>query len=166
MTLCVVPENRVVLESLVRGTSRHTTNSIRLEELLLGNDFDAMQALFHAFFASIPYEWYTSNDIDRYEGFYASVFYFLLLLRRAGPRHHGGGQHEPRAPGYSGAVRRRRVLVRVQGGEDGGRGCGVVQLKERRYAEKYRDTGEPIHLVAVEFSRETRNVVAFEVEAG
>ena len=42
----------------------------------------------------------------------------------------------------------------------------MVQLKERRYAEKYRDTGEPIHLVAVEFSRETRNVTAFEVEAG
>ena len=34
-----------------------------------------MEALFHAFYASIPHEWYTNNDIARYEGYYASVFY-------------------------------------------------------------------------------------------
>ena len=28
-----------------------------------------------AFFAGIPYEWHTNNDIARYEGYYASVFY-------------------------------------------------------------------------------------------
>ena len=33
------------------------------------------ETLFHAFFASIPYEWYTNNDIAGYEGYYASVFY-------------------------------------------------------------------------------------------
>ena len=43
----------------------------------------------------------------------------------------------------------------------------MAQLKARRYAEKYRDSGEPIHLVGgVEFSRDTRNVVGFEVERG
>ena len=42
----------------------------------------------------------------------------------------------------------------------------MAQLKTRRYAENYRGRGEPIHLVAVEFSRDTRNVVAFEVERG
>ena len=38
----------------------------------------------------------------------------------------------------------------------------MAQLREKGYADKYRDLGEPIHLVAVEFSRETRNLVAFE----
>ena len=42
----------------------------------------------------------------------------------------------------------------------------MAQLKERGYADKYRGRGEPIHLVAVEFSRQSRNVVAFEVERG
>ena len=27
-----------------------------------------------------------------------------------------------------------------------------------------RDLGQPIHLIAVEFSRETRNIAAFDVE--
>ena len=40
----------------------------------------------------------------------------------------------------------------------------MAQLKAKGYADKYRGLGEPIHLVAVEFSRETRNIVAFDVE--
>ena len=41
----------------------------------------------------------------------------------------------------------------------------MTQLKERHYADKYRGRGEPIHLIAVEFSANERNVVGFEVEA-
>jgi hypothetical protein len=37
-------------------------------------------------------------------------------------------------------------------------------LRERRYADKYRGGGEPIHLIGVEFSKESRNLAAFEVE--
>ena len=33
----------------------------------------------------------------------------------------------------------------------------------RRYLDKYRHLGEPIHLVAVEFSNDDRNLTAFEV---
>ena len=40
----------------------------------------------------------------------------------------------------------------------------MSQLKERRYADKYRHLGQPIHLIAVEFSKDARNLVAFEVE--
>ena len=41
-------------------------------------------------------------------------------------------------------------------------GSALAQLRERRYAERSGDQGEPIHLAGVEFSRETRNVTAFE----
>ena len=33
------------------------------------------------------------------------------------------------------------------------------------YADKYRSRGEPIHLIGVEFSRASRNIVGFKVEA-
>ena len=45
-------------------------------------------------------------------------------------------------------------------------GSALAQLRERRYADKYRGRGEPIHLIGVELSRETRNVTAFEVADG
>ena len=38
------------------------------------------------------------------------------------------------------------------------------QIRARGYADKYRDRGEPIHLIGVEFGRAVRNVVGFEVE--
>jgi hypothetical protein len=40
----------------------------------------------------------------------------------------------------------------------------LQQIKDRHYADKYRARGEPIHLVGVEFSKEARSVVGFEVE--
>ena len=43
-------------------------------------------------------------------------------------------------------------------------GKAMAQIKEKGYADKYRHLGQPIHLIGVEFSREDRNVAAFEVE--
>jgi hypothetical protein len=45
-------------------------------------------------------------------------------------------------------------------------GAALAQLQERDYAAKYRGGDEPIHLIGVEFSRDTRNLTAFEVAEG
>jgi hypothetical protein len=39
----------------------------------------------------------------------------------------------------------------------------LAQLVAKGYAEKYREPGVSIVLVGIEFSRESRNVVGFEV---
>ena len=156
--------NRSLLGYLVRDASRQTANSIRLEELLAANDFAGLKTLFQAFYASIPYEWYTNNDIARYEGYYASVFYSYfaglgLDITVEDSTSHGRLDMAVR---FNGNV----YLFELKVVEMAGEGAAMAQLKERRYAEKYRGAGEPIHLVAVEFSRDSRNVVAFEVEPG
>ena len=38
----------------------------------------------------------------------------------------------------------------------------MTQLRERGYADKYRGAGEPVHLIAAELSRQSRNPAAFE----
>jgi PD-(D/E)XK nuclease superfamily len=43
-------------------------------------------------------------------------------------------------------------------------GKALQQIKECGYADKYRAAGQPIHLIGVEFSRERRTLVGFEVE--
>ena len=43
-------------------------------------------------------------------------------------------------------------------------GRALQQIKDRGYADPYRAAGLPIHLIGVEFSREQRAVVGFEVE--
>ena len=44
-------------------------------------------------------------------------------------------------------------------------GKALAQLRAKDYAAKYRSRGEPIHLIGVEFSRETRSVVGFAVDS-
>ena len=154
--------NRSLLQYLVQSESGEEANRLRLYRLLRANDFEGLRALFHAFYASIPYEWYTNNDIARYEGYYASVFYSYFAALGLDVTVEDSTSHGrlDMAVRFNGNV----YLFELKVVEMAGEGAAMAQLKERRYADKYRGTGDPIHLVAVEFSRDTRNVVAFEVE--
>ena len=156
--------NRSLLRHLVQDSSRQMANSVSLYRLLEANDFAGLGTLFQAFFASIPYEWYTNNDIARYEGYYASVFYSYFASLGLDITVEDSSSHGR----VDMAVRFNRniYLFEFKVVELDSGGTAMAQLKEKRYADKYRHLGRPIHLVAVEFSRDTRNVVGFEVEAG
>ena len=152
--------NEYLLRHLVRDSDRQTANSIRLARLLEAHDCAGLKELFHAFFASIPYQWYTGNHIADYEGFYASVFYsyFAALgyeIAVEESSSHGRLDMVVRAAGHV-------YLFEFKVAEMAPPGSALAQLRERRYADKYRAAGEPIHLVGVEFSRATRNITAFE----
>ncbi len=156
--------NRVLLRRLVQDAARQTANSMRLARLLETVDCEGLRDLFHAFYASIPYQWHTNNDIANYEGFYASVFYsyFAALgyeITVEESSSHGRLDMAVRAGG-------QMYLFEFKVMELAPAGSALAQLRERDYAAKYRGGGEPIHLIGVEFSRETRNVTAFEVAAG
>ena len=156
--------NRVLLRHLVQDAERQTGNSMRLARLLAAHDCAGLQELFHAFFASIPYEWHTSNDIANYEGYYASVFYsyFAALgydIAVEESSSHGRLDMAVRTGGHV-------YLFEFKVAEMSPPGSALAQLQERDYAAKYRGSGEPVHLIGVEFSRETRNITAFEVADG
>ena len=162
--------NREVRQSLNRSLLNHLTGSppqqaerrARLYDLLLANDFAGLEILFRAFFASIPYEWYTNNDIASYEGYYASVFYSWFAALEADVTVEDSSSHGrlDMAVRFNDNV----YLFEFKVVEMEPEGAAMAQLKERRYADKYRDLGQPIHLVAVEFSSEARNLAAFDVE--
>ena len=162
--------NREVFQSLNESLLAHLTrdprreaHGDRLHDLLAAGDVPGLKALFHAFFAGIPYEWHTNNEIARFEGYYASVFYsyFAAVL---GP-----------AVTVEDSSSRGRADLAVRAGgqvyvfefkvvEQAGPGAALAQLQARGYADKYRGAGAPVHLVGVEFSSASRNVVAFDHE--
>ena len=154
--------NESLLRRLVQDSTRQTANSDRLYDLLEANDFAGMEALFQAFFAGIPYEWYTNNAIADYEGYYASVFYsyFAATGLDVTVEDSSSRGRADMAVRFGGNVHLFEFKVVEQANE----GAALAQLRARGYADKYRASGEPIHLVGVEFSKETRNVTAFEVE--
>ena len=154
--------NRSLLRHLVRDSSRQTANGVRLYRLLENHDVEGLRALFHSFFAGIPYEWHANDDVARYEGYYASVFYsyFAALGLDVTVEDSSSRGRLDMAVRCGGQV----YLFEFKVVELAPAGAAMAQLKARRYADKYRGLGQPIHLVAVEFSRETRNVAAFDVE--
>ena len=189
--------NECLLRHLVQDSEQQTANSIRLQRLLAAHDCAGLKELFRAFFAGIPYQRYaarrcrrTNNDIARYEGYYASVFYsyFAALgyeIAVEESSSHGRLDMAVRTGGHVYLFESKVVEMASPGSAPQGREAGA-QLRERDYAAKYRGGGEPIplgstrsgggptapagrqqiRLIGVEFSRETRNVTAFEVAAG
>ena len=154
--------NRSLLRYLVRDSTRQMANSVRLYRLLKANDFAGLETLFHAFFASIPYEWYSNNDIAGYEGYYASVFYsyFAGLGLNIAVEDSSSHGRLDMAVLFNGNV----YLFEFKVVEMASAGAAMAQLQERRYADKYRALGQPIYLIGVEFSKDARNIAAFEVE--
>ena len=154
--------NRSLLRYLVRDATRQRANSTRLYRLLQANDFAGLKTLFHAFFASIPYEWYTNNDIAHYEGYYASVFYSYFAGLGLDITVEDSSSHGrlDMAVLFNGHV----YLFEFKVVELASAGAALAQLKERHYSDKYRGLGQPIHLVGVEFSKDERNISAFDVE--
>ena len=155
--------NDSLLEYLTRASKPMIRNKIRLLDILEANDFPRLKDLFHAFFASIPYERYTHNDIARFEGFYATVVHSYFAGAGFDIVVEDSSSHArlDMAVCFNGNV----YLFEFKVVEHAGEGAAMAQLKARRYADKYRSRGEPIHLIAVEFSANERNVVGFEVEA-
>ncbi|MCY3869550.1 MAG: ATP-binding protein [Gemmatimonadetes bacterium] len=152
--------NRSLLNHLTGNPTQQAEHIARLYDLLLVNDFAGLENLFKAFFASIPYQWHTNNDIANYEGYYASVFYsyFASVGLDIVVEDSSSQGRLDMAVRFNGNV----YLFEFKVVELAPEGTAMAQLKQKRYADKYRNRGEPIHLIAVEFSRETRNLVGFE----
>ena len=154
--------NRSLLRYLVKDPSRQMANSVRLYRLLEANDFAGLETLFHAFFASIPYEWYNNNDIAQYEGYYASVFYSYFAGLGLDITVEDSSSHGRLDMAV--LFNDRVYLFEFKVVELASAGAAMAQLQQRRYADKYRALGQPMYLIAVEFSKDARNLAAFDVE--
>ena len=156
--------NRSLLRYLVKDATRQMANSVRLCRLLEANDFAGLESLFHAFYASIPYEWYTNNDIANFEGYYASVFYsyFAALGLNITVEDSISHGRVDMAVHFNDNI----YLFEFKVVELASEGAAMAQLQKKGYADKYRDLDQPIFMIGVEFSKDTRNITAFEVARG
>jgi hypothetical protein len=135
---------------------------------LRSHDLPGLETHLKALFAGLPHDWYRSDfnpkgrPIARYEGHYASVFYshFAALgvqVTVEDASHHG---KVDMAVDFAGHV----YLFEFKVVEQLPEGRALQQIKARDYAAKYRGQGKVIHLIGVEFSREQRQIIAFECE--
>ena len=155
--------NDTLLQALSGDPMVPAANVSQLYDILIADDLPALRELFHSFFASIPHDWYRKNQLAGYEGYYASIFYsyFAALgldISLEDATNKGRIDMTVR-------FNQRIYLFEFKVVEMVPEGKALAQLKSKGYAEKYKQYGEPISLIGVEFSRESRNIVGFEVEA-
>ncbi len=153
--------NESLLDHLAKAPGVQSERRFRLYDLLEAGDFDGLRTLFEALFAGIPYEWHVRNDIAAYEGYYGSVVYscFAALGLDITVEDSSSRGRLDMAVRIGG----RLYLFEFKVLESSGEGAALAQLKDRDYAAKYRGSDEQIHLVGVEFSRERRSIVSFDV---
>ena len=154
--------NNCLLQSLTGSLNVPGPQITRLYKLLIERDFVGLKNLFHAFYASIANDWYRKNEMSDYEGYYVSIFYSYfaalgLHIQLEDPTNLGCIDMTVLFQGHVYLFEFKVVKVRS-------RGQALKQIKERNYAQKYQNRGEPIHLIGVEFSKASRNIVRFEVE--
>ena len=152
----------IMLDAWTANRSAVVQQRKSLYRLLQTNDFEKIRNLITAFFDSIPHDWYRNNPIAHYEGYYASVFYayFASLGLDIVPEESSNAGRLDMALRFN----RQIYLFEFKVIELEPEGRALQQIKARGYAEKYRGQNRPIHLIGVEFSREQRTVVGFEVE--
>ena len=155
--------NAALLEAWTPPQSGNAAQRRALYQCLLANDFARLETLLKALYAGIPSDWYRKNPIAQYEGYYASVFYayFAALGLDIIPEDTSNAGRLDLAVRFNGHL----YLIEFKVVELTPEGGALQQIKARDYAAKYRASGQPIHLIGVEFSREQRNLVALEVES-
>ena len=151
-----------LLHHFTQTPSESTRRRMELYRALVAGDPAPLRDIFHAFFASIPNEWYSSSRVASYEAFYASVFYCYFTAIGLDVRVEDSTN-----------VGRIDMAV-IHGGRvylfefkvvelDTSPQKAIEQIRSRRYWEKYVGKGE-IVLVGVEFSKTTRNIVGYDWE--
>ena len=135
-------------------------NQMSLFRVLKSNDLDNLRDLFHAFFASIPHDWYRKNSLAGYEGYYCSIVYCYFTAL--------GLEVHPEIPTNKGRLdmavlfNDRVYIIEFKVNELTGPERALAQIKEKKYYEKYK--GREVYLIGIEFDREERNITRFEWE--
>lgn len=155
--------NSALLKFLTDKPQNLDQNRFKLWEFLAACDLPALGDLLKSFFASIPYQWHTNNNIDEYEGYYASVFYayFASLGLDITPEESSCAGRLDMAVRCPSAT----YLFEFKVAESSPEGRAIDQLKSKGYAQKHLPSPVPVFLVGIEFSKATRNLVSFEHES-
>lgn len=153
-----------ILNYLLDSMEVKFDNQMSLWKVLQVPDFARFTEVFQSFFASIPEEWYRKNQLAKYEGYYASIFYCyftaLGLDTRPEERTNHGRLDMSVLMEHATFVFEFKVVDLILD-----QSPALAQIKTKNYHQKYRALGKPIYLVGVEFNAAERNVVRVEWEA-
>lgn len=147
-------------ESIIRLLVKNSPSAIRndLYIALQQADLEQFKTLLVSLFASIPYHHYTKNDIQHYEGFYASVVY--VYLQSLGLTIIGEDVTSTGRIDLTVKMQEAIFVIEFKVGESD----ALAQIKARNYHQKYLTEDKDIYLIGINFDEEAKNIGAFAWE--
>lgn len=155
--------NSAFLMYLTPPTSSKYRALADLGDVIKKGEVGKLETVLHSFFAGIPNDWYRNNDIDRYEGYYASVLY--ALFNGAGFNVLAEDMTNRGRIDMTVSFRDKAYIIEFKVVEDEAEKKALEQIREKRYYEKYIGRYKEIYLVGIEFSKSMRNIVWFGLES-
>ena len=125
---------------------------------LMKADLEGFQNALKTMFSKIPYNNYTKNDMQNYEGFYASMIY--VYLQSLGVDIIGEDVTNLGRIDLTVKLENYIYIIEFKMGDRD----ALKQIKENRYAEKYFHENKEIYLVGINFDEKERNIKCFAWE--
>ncbi len=153
--------NNYIVDYLTRKGPESARLTLKLTRALREGKVSAFGEVLKALFSGIPYEWYRSNEIAGYEGYYASVVYSFLE----------GAGFEVIPEDYTSLGRidltiifeERCFIVEFKVVEmEGESPKAIEKLKEKGYHQKYPGRFKEIYLIGLDFSKEKKTLSNFD----
>ncbi len=142
-----------------------------LVQALAENDYSAFQVKIKAMLSGIPHAWPDSGSLDHHESWFASLLYMSFRtttvdLKAEEMTSHGRSDlvvlHENQVFVFEFKVLEGSENMEERTKEELDK--AIEQIRAKKYADKYLDRGEPIHLIGMVFGEKARNLLDIRVE--
>jgi hypothetical protein len=125
---------------------------------LINSDLDKLKTSLKSIFASIPNNNFTKSNIQKYEGFYASVIY--VYLQSLGLEIIGEDVTNLGRIDLTVKIKNLIYIIEFKvGNED-----ALSQIKDKKYPQKYLNENKDIYLIGINFDKEEKNIKEFKWE--
>jgi hypothetical protein len=150
--------NDILIDFLTQQNSEKLKYQDNIYDAIVDNDLELFRDTLISIFATIPYNNYTKNPMQDYEGYYASVIYTYLQslgldIIGEDVTNHGRIDLTIRVEKYI-------YIIEFKIGKDN----ALAQIKSKNYAQKYLNEKKEIFLVGINFNSEEKNICGFEWE--
>ena len=156
--------NSALIHYLSPDKSLLSNVNVNLATALINKNFDLVKAVLSSFLSSIPCNWYSAkdNNMNNYEGYYCVVIYSILNAI--------GIDTIPEGPTSLGRIDMSldilsyRIIMEFKMKKYGDAASAIQQIKDKKYADKYKTENRPIYMLGISFDDELRNIHDFMVE--
>jgi len=132
---------------------------VPIRKALKEESLEGFKDALNAIFSSIPYNNYTNNHIQNYEGFYASIVF--IYLQSLGLEIIG---EDVTNRGRIDLTIKIENLIYIIEFKVGKAANALHQIQNRGYSQKYLNENKTIYEVGIEFSKEKKEIIGFEWE--